>query len=187
MADQNLFLTILIIAALVSFTVLFHYEGLRVLSAAVQKIRVNQRAQMLAIIIGVFLIHVIEIAIYGVAYWFGDAIANIGNFHGSTSLSVRDLFYFSAETYTGLGYGDISPTGDLRLMVSIETLNGLLLLGWTTSYTYIAMQKYWEEHANGTHITKAAPVPDPRALSAVGTDDRDRADIRRRRAAKIVR
>lgn len=161
MADQDLFLTILIIAALVSFTVLFHYEGLRVLSAAVQKVSANQRAKMLAIIMGVFLIHVVEIAIYGGAYWFGDVIADIGNFTGSTSLSMRDLFYFSAETYTGLGYGDISPTGDLRLLVSIETLNGLLLLGWTTSYTYIAMQKYWEEHANGTLITKAGNAPEP--------------------------
>lgn len=143
MSDVQLSITILLIAVLVGLTVLFHYEGLRLLSRVVRGFAVNPRAKMLAIIMGVFLIHVIEIAMYGWAYWFGDMIANIGNFTGGASMAARDLFYFSAETYTGLGYGDISPTGDLRLLVSIETLNGLLLLGWTTSYTFLAMQAYW--------------------------------------------
>lgn len=39
--------------------------------------------------------------------------------------------YFSAETFTTLGYGDVVPHGDLRLLAGIEALNGLLLIGWT--------------------------------------------------------
>lgn len=143
MGNQGLAITIGMIAVLVSVTVMFHYEGLRLLSLAVRRIKFDSRAQMLAIIMGVFLIHVAEIAIYGWSYWFGDKVVNIGDFVGNGTLAARDLFYFSGETYTGLGYGDISPTGDLRLLVSIETLNGLLLLGWTTSYTFVAMQQYW--------------------------------------------
>lgn len=142
-ADVNLAITIAMIAALVSITVLVHYEGLRVLSLAVRRIRFDPRAQMLAIILGVFLIHILEIGIYAWSYWFGDKVVNIGDFVGAATLTARDMLYFSTETYTGLGYGDISPTGDLRLLVGIETLNGLLLLGWTTSYTFVAMQQYW--------------------------------------------
>jgi hypothetical protein len=154
MIDRDLAFTILIIASLVCSTVFFHYEGLRVLSDTVRVMNMNPRAQMLTIILGVFLIHVIEIAMYGVSYWFGDMVLADGNFNGTVAMTVRDFFYFSAETYTGLGYGDISPTGDLRLVVSIETLNGLLLLGWTTSYTYIAMQRYWDEHAEVDQSSK---------------------------------
>src|SRR4051794_24204745 len=107
-------ITVLIMIVLVGATVLFHYEGLQFVSKAVGWMNVNPRGQMLTIIFGVFLIHVVEIAMYGAAYWFGDAVVGVGNFTGIKIITMRDLFYFSAETYTGLGYGDISPTGDLR-------------------------------------------------------------------------
>lgn len=51
--------------------------------------------------------------------------------------------YFSAETYTTLGYGDVLPHGDLRLLAGLEALNGMLLIGWTASYTYLSMERFW--------------------------------------------
>jgi hypothetical protein len=35
------------------------------------------------------------------------------------------------------------PHGQLRLLAGVEALNGLLLIGWTTSYTFLAMEKFW--------------------------------------------
>ena len=52
--------------------------------------------------------------------------------------------YFSAETYTTIGLGDIYPLGPLRLITGIEALNGLLLIGGSASFTYLAMQKFWD-------------------------------------------
>lgn len=135
--------TILLTATLVSVNVLFHYEGLRILSHALSSMTFSSRTHMLTIILGVFLIHMLEIGFYAMGYWFAVAALNIGSFTGLTAMTARDLFYFSAVTYTTLGYGDILPIGDLRLFVSIESLNGVLLLGWTTSYTFVAMQQYW--------------------------------------------
>ena len=34
---------------------------------------------------------------------------------------------------------DIYPIGDIRLLASIEALNGLLLVAWSGSFTYLAM------------------------------------------------
>lgn len=51
--------------------------------------------------------------------------------------------YFSAETYTSLGYGDVVPGGALRLLAGMEALNGLLLIGWSASFIYIAMERFW--------------------------------------------
>lgn len=133
---------IIIVAALVTATVLIHYEALLRLSDGIARMAGPKRGKMLLILFGVMTIHLIEISLYGVGYWFGDAVADVGNFAGR-AVSFVDYIYFSAETYTTLGLGDIYPVGDLRLIASIESLNGLILLGWSASFTYLEMEKYW--------------------------------------------
>jgi len=44
---------------------------------------------------------------------------------------------------------DIVPGGDLRLVAGVEVLNGLLLIGWSASYTYIAMERFWNDASEG--------------------------------------
>jgi len=51
--------------------------------------------------------------------------------------------YFSAETFTSLGFGDLVPVGSIRPLAGVEALNGLLLIGWSASYAYIAMERFW--------------------------------------------
>ena len=142
-------IALLIVAALLAITVSIHYEGLRLLSGAVQSLRINPRPRMVVVIFGVMAVHVLEIATYAGAYWFGDEVADIGDFGGIRAVTARDYFYFSAETYTSLGIGDVYPVGDLRLIASLEVLNGLLLIGWSTSFTYLFMLSYWKLHDNG--------------------------------------
>ena len=135
-----------IVIVLLIVTVLFHYEGLFRLSQGVDAFAAGQRTRLVLIMFGVIILHLVEITLYGVAYWYGDVIVDIGDFAGR-AITFKDYLYFSAETYTTLGLGDIYPVGDLRVIASIESLNGLLLLGWSASFTYLAMQKYWSEHA----------------------------------------
>jgi hypothetical protein len=51
--------------------------------------------------------------------------------------------YFSVETYSSLGFGDLVPIGPVRMLAGVEALNGLLLIGWSASYAYIAMERFW--------------------------------------------
>lgn len=63
---------------------------------------------------------------------------------GPTHLPDFDmLLYFSAETYTSLGYGDIVPHGALRLLAGTETLTGLLMIGWSASHAFVVMERFW--------------------------------------------
>jgi hypothetical protein len=39
------------------------------------------------------------------------------------------------------------PGGPLRLMTAVEALHGLLMIGWTASFAYVAMERFWEERA----------------------------------------
>jgi hypothetical protein len=136
--------SIALAGALIAATVLFHFEGLRFLSAATQSTWLRlARANLLVVIFTVMALHLVEIGFYGLAYWYGDTVLDIGDFAGR-AVTMRDYMYFSAESFTTLGLGDIYPVGDLRLIASIESLNGLLLLAWSGSFTYIAMRRHWD-------------------------------------------
>ena len=65
------------------------------------------------------------------------------------SLDITTCLYFSAETNTSLGYGDVTPAGPVRFFAGFETLNGLLLIGWSASYLHIAMERYWDTNNAG--------------------------------------
>ena len=48
--------------------------------------------------------------------------------------------------YTSVGFGDILPQGHLRLIAGVEGLAGLLMIGWSASFTYLMMEKLWLDH-----------------------------------------
>jgi hypothetical protein len=37
------------------------------------------------------------------------------------------------------------PHHMLRVLAGVEALNGLLLIGWSASYAYIAMERFWRD------------------------------------------
>ena len=130
-------------ALLVVLTTVIHYEVLRGLSASLVTVAVSSRAKLLIVIFATFSAHALEILLYAAAVFLLVHYAHLGTLGGHAGESLSATVYFSAETYTSLGYGDVVPTGDLRLLAGVEALNGLLLIGWSASYTYIAMERYW--------------------------------------------
>ena len=130
-------------ALLVVTGTLVHYETLRLLSAQLPRLRIRPRGRLLVVILGTFVGHLLEISCYALAYFYLRDHFGLGNFGGRFADSFASYFYFSAESYTSIGLGDIYPLGSLRLLTGIEALNGLLLIGWSASFTYLAMQRYW--------------------------------------------
>ena len=51
--------------------------------------------------------------------------------------------------FRSLGYGDIEPFGHIRFLAVLEALIGLIMIGWTASFMYIEMQKFWMTGKNG--------------------------------------
>lgn len=130
---------------LVMLTTVVHYEVLRLMAASLPGFSMHTRAKLIVVIIGAFLAHFAEIALYAVAIFFLVRMAGIGSLGGSGHSSLAQCLYYSAETYSSLGYGDVAPKGPLRLLAGMEVLNGLLLIGWTASFTYISMERFWKE------------------------------------------
>ncbi len=108
------------------------------------------RLRVALVMTAIFLLHIIAIWLYGIVYYLLEHHTHLGGFVGESLLHTahsRDLFshvYFSSITYTSLGLGDIIPTGGMRFLTAIEVLNGLVLIGWTVSYAFLAMQRFWK-------------------------------------------
>ena len=126
-------------------TTVVHYEMLRLLSVRLPVLAMKARPKLIIVILGSSLAHAAEIALYGLAIYLLAGYLGVGSLGEPGQLSFARCLYFSAETYSSLGYGDILPRGDLRLLAGIEALNGLLLIGWTASYTYISMERFWDD------------------------------------------
>lgn len=135
---------IVICATLVFGTTLLHYEALRLLSALIPRLSVSGRLRVLVGIIGTFIAHIFEITLYALAYYLLRDSFGLGNFGGNFDDTFRTFLYFSGETFTSVGLGDIYPTGAMRLLCGIEALNGLLLIGWSASFTYVYMSHFWQ-------------------------------------------
>lgn len=131
--------------ALLALTTLVHYEVLRMLTAALPGLGVPPRTKLIAVIFATFLAHMAEMSLYGLALFTLVRFLDAGTLNGMGGASLINCLYFSAETYTSLGFGDVVPLGPVRLIAGVEALNGLLLIGWSASYAYIAMERFWNE------------------------------------------
>jgi len=130
-------------ALLIALTTVIHYEILRILNAKLPSLTIPKRHKLLVVIFSTFIAHVLEMLVYGISLYVLVRYLGAGTLTGTTKFSLVNCLYFSAETYTSLGFGDLTPVGPVRLLAGAEALNGLLLIGWSASYTYIAMERFW--------------------------------------------
>ncbi|NSL56844.1 potassium channel family protein [Uliginosibacterium aquaticum] len=55
--------------------------------------------------------------------------------------SFPDAIHFSLQSFTTVGFGDIMPKNDWRLLGGIEAINGVLIIGWTTAAFYAVVSQ----------------------------------------------
>ncbi len=129
-------------AAAVCICVLLHYEGLLVTSRALAKLSAPRRAKVLYGIGSLLVLHIAEIWVFAVALWFLLLIPECGSI-SPQALHIFDYVYFSAITFTTVGFGDLVPHGPIRFLSGMEALTGLVLITWSASFTYLEMERFW--------------------------------------------
>jgi hypothetical protein len=83
------------------------------------------------------MLHVVEVVLWAAAYRLLPD-NNLDTFEKAA--------YFSMVTFTTLGYGDITLADhQWRLLSGIEALNGILLVGWTTAFLFLVVQRSWQK------------------------------------------
>jgi len=96
-------------------------------------------AKVLKVLISTALVlitlHIIEILVWAFAY--------IMVLPDGELQSLESAFYFSAVTFTTLGYGDITLSSDWRILSGLQAIDGILLIGWTTAFLFAVLQRAW--------------------------------------------
>jgi len=120
---------------MISLTVVIHTFGLmgvtHVMSFVTDRIRLHgHRSRMLAmntVVIGVFAVLTAEVWLWATSF---------------TLIGVVDDFetalYFSTITFSTVGYGDVVPHPEWRMLAALEGVDGFLLIGWSTAYLIAA-------------------------------------------------
>jgi hypothetical protein len=124
--------SLLLGAAFVVLTFLVHAIGLAVLALPLSKkddnsedwaSYVRQVAAMLALVLGLFLLIMLEIA-----GWAGAFVAL------EFFPDFESALYFSTSTFATVGFNDLAPEHDWRLLAAIEGIAGFLIIGWSGAF-----------------------------------------------------
>lgn len=127
-------LKLAVLFALVSSCVIIHGGGMilgvRLFSRSkpVRKDHFNLSAMfriLIFIVFGLLLLHLLQILVWAACYMW------IGCFPDFDT-----AFYYSATSYSTVGYGDVIPPEDWRTMGSIEAVTGVLMFGWSTGVLF---------------------------------------------------
>lgn len=131
----------------ITLSVLVHYEGLLLVSRKLSAAKGPQRIKVLYGILSMIGFHLIEIWIFGAVLWLLLQWPACGEIVGGLTTVVEvgllDSVYFSAMTYSTVGFGDVVPVGPIRFLAGAEGLIGLLLIGWSASFAYLEMERFW--------------------------------------------
>lgn len=124
----------------VSLTVLLHTFGLvsltRTMNGVVGWFRLHRHdfgksVAMVTTVLGLFLLHTIEIWIWAGVFLISKAVVPFQN-----------ALYYSTATFSTVGTSDVIIDPRWRLLASLEAINGFILIGWSTAYLVSASTRH---------------------------------------------
>lgn len=132
--------TVLLATLLFSLSGLVHVSAMGFVMKNVQNWNLPRSVLLLFALYILSAAHVAEAAVYAIGFAFGER-AGLGGFVQEDVDTFMDVFYFSIVNYTSLGLGDIYPSGHLRFLAGIESLNGFLLISCSASLVFTVVTK----------------------------------------------
>lgn len=157
---DNLFRELALSTAVVSATVVIHLLGLDALQMIVRWhlerfttwIHLDRLLVPLGIVMGLFVVHGVEIWLYALVYWRLDMLPTL-----------EQSLYFSTSAYSTLGEtGAILPMA-WRIVGVLEGINGMLLIGWSTAFLFHVLEHLMGPTSDHSLPKGAIAKPSPRA------------------------
>ena len=149
-----MFKLFLLLFVLVSACVVIHGFGMALGLRWIRRIRprLDQHFGLLAsflilirVVFGLLLLHLLQIMVWAACYQWNGCFPDF-----TTS------FYDSATSYSTVGYGDVTPQGNWRILGSVEAVTGILMFGWSTGVLFSVVN-----HLQGRFNSREHP-PQPK-------------------------
>ena len=134
---NQLAIQFLVATVMVVICVVIHGLGLFSLSRAVRSEATVERLRQidplsprgaiftLGTVLAIIMLHGLEIWAFALIYLALGAIP-----------SVEDALYYSTISYSTVGYSDTHIAAEWRLLGAFESILGMILLGWSTSFFF---------------------------------------------------
>ena len=103
---------------------------------------------VMAVTCWLILIHLAEICLWGLFYWWRGCLPN-----------AESALYFSAVTYTTVGYGDLVLLRPWRIFAPIEALTGILMCGLSTGLFFAVVSRWIGNWMKQKTATELQPSP----------------------------
>jgi hypothetical protein len=159
---------LLVVLAMMAGTVVLHMLGLagliRLTRVHIERWRtpwlsLDRLLAPLLMVLGLFVLHTIEVAAYAVVYREVHAVSGW-----------EAALYLSAGAYSTAGWTGVSLAKAWRLLAAFESLNGILLLGWSTAFLFQTLHRILQTEE--THpLPEGALAEEPLAETEVLVDE----------------
>lgn len=77
------------------------------------------------VVYGLLILHILQIIVWAACYHWTGCFADF-----------KTCFYYSATSYSTVGYGDVIPPAEWKILGSIEAVTGVLMFGWSTGVLF---------------------------------------------------
>lgn len=120
-------------------TVLLNYEGMHQLTRRMEGLAWLGRKRFLILIMALLLLQFVGVSLFAVGYLLTDLQAA----RNTTPNDLLHYLYLSVSAYSTVGFGDVVPLGNARLLAGVESIVGFMIITWSASLTFLEMQRHW--------------------------------------------
>lgn len=138
-----MFLRLVMPGVLLALCVVVHAMAMTILIRRLGRSRLSKASRFLPtmwvlirVALWLLLVHLFEIAIWG--YYLASQLV---------FPDFKTALYFSAVTYTTVGYGDLVLPETWRQFAGVEGLTGILMCGWSTSVFYAVVSRVYSAYS----------------------------------------
>lgn len=89
---------------------------------------------LLRLFLAIVVIHMIQIGFWAIVFWRARELPNL-----------ETAVYFSAATFTTIGFGDVILGPGWRVMAGVEGLTGMILVGWSTAFVFAVVNHMYQD------------------------------------------
>jgi hypothetical protein len=77
------------------------------------------------VVYGLLMLHILQIMVWAACYHWNGCFPDF-----------KTCFYYSASSYSTVGYGDVIPPVEWRVLGAVEAVTGVLMFGWSTGVLF---------------------------------------------------